>query len=382
MTSIRSSFRRIAADRRGVTATVVALFMPVLLGGLALAVDVAMFRTVQNRLQTAADASALAAVVSAGNSTLATSQAVAMVSANLPATFGNATVAGDVTVGRYTTAGGFVPGGANPNAVRVRAARDAAHGNVLPRIFSAFMGVADLDVVATAIAAKPDNVFYEPPEGVNLDNEAGDFNELYAYCFDYTGSGSAESRRSQMTLIANNMPSNQNVVAISGGRIAANPAVPMPWPDCRAQGTSLSFRLRNIRHAKSIPSLWANENNSPRRAEHNHFTDTVIAANGREQFNIGSPILETVRCDSAAKCTPKISGTNIPAGRYRTPQISTQPCAPGKFMYFGWEDRPGPQTSGGWTDPLWTDYDYDDIAIRMKCPNSGTLGNANPRLVG
>jgi hypothetical protein len=52
-------------------------------------------------------------------------------------------------------------------------------------------------------------------------------------------------------------------------------------------------------------------------------------------------------------------------------------------MYFGFEDRPPGQSgaNGTWLDPAWTDTDYDDIRIVMKCPNSGRLGDAFVRLV-
>jgi hypothetical protein len=92
-----------------------------------------------------------------------------------------------------------------------------------------------------------------------------------------------------------------------------------------------------------------------------------------------------VRCDSEAQCTPGSGSSIVPAGRNRanTRSREARPCEPGKFMYFGFEDRPPGQTgaNSNWLQPAWTDADYDDIRIVMKCPNSGRLGDAFVRLV-
>jgi len=198
-----------------------------------------------------------------------------------------------------------------------------------------------------------------------------------------------------MTLIANNMPTGQNIVTISGGVIKANPVTPMQWPDCSGKDQSLSFRLRNVRHAKANPTLWANPNATisgfqPGRPEYNHYTDTMIT-NGVETYTTAAQqILETKMCDTADKCDPSKAGNVIPSGtnHYFTKSTNPSGCSPGKFVYFGWEDRPGVNgtsvtTMGkGWLEPGWTDYDYNDIAIRMKCPSSGKLNDPYPRLVG
>jgi hypothetical protein len=276
------------------------------------------------------------------------------------------------------------------NAVRVNGVRSSARGNAAEQFFASFFGANAGAITVSATAARPVNVFYQPPERQDLAPEAGDFNEMYAYCFDTLGVGPVETRRTQMTLISNNMPANQNIVTISGGRISANPANPLPWPRCNQRGQTLSFRMRNIRHVKSNPVLWTNpgatiEGRTPGRPEFNYYTDTTLT-NNVENWNLGVNILETVLCDTAAQCTPGAPGTRIPAGRNRaaTRRIETRPCEPGKFMYFGFEDRPPgqPGAATSWLDPAWTDADYDDIRIYMRCPASGRLGDALPRLVG
>ena len=380
---------RLRTSRRGAVAYIVAASLPLVLGGVAFAVDLSVYRTVHNRLQGAADSAALAALAAVVAGEDGPAAALAAIEGNLPSGYGSVVTSDDVTLGHYDKANGFVPGESAGviNAVQVTAARNDARGNAVPQIFSGLFGAARPDIDVMAIAARPSNVFYEPPESVVLDAEAGDFNEIYAYCYDPNGGGSRASRRSQMVLIANNMSSGQNIVSISGGRISANPAAEPDWPNCSAEGQTLSFRLRNIRHVKSQPVLWNNPNatidgRKPRRPEFNHYTDTVIN-NGTEIFNFSPSLVETVMCETRDACDPSKSGNDIPKGKNRFPQLATEGCQPGKFMYFGWEDRPTGQSgaNSSWLDPAWTDSDFDDIAIIMRCPASGRLGDGLVRLV-
>lgn len=374
--------RRARRDRSGAVAVMVAAMLPVLIGAAALSVDFSYYRYAQNRLQSAADVAALAGISKIDSPGDVVPEAIDYAGRNVPSGFGPVTTAADVDIGVWdpATRTFAVAAGADVNAVRVSTVRNEARGNLLPTFLMQFFRGAP-NVRATAIAARHLVVQYEPPERTDLDNEAGDFNEIYAYCYDYQGSGAPADRRSQMTLISNNM-SGQNIVAISGGVINKVPDDPLVWPVCE-KGQSLSFRLRNVRHAKSIPDLWANPTSSPQRPEFNHYTDTQIA-DGVEQFNgLDTSILETVRCDTADQCDPARPGNVIPDGGNRNPQVSGEPCLPGKFMYFGWEDRPPGQSgaSGNWTDPAWTDTDFDDIRIVMRCPRTGRLGDGMSRLV-
>ena len=385
-------FARLMRNRMGNTATVFALSLPMLVGAITVGVDVTMQRMINNRMQIAVDGAALAAAaqIDMGGDVVQTAVNEAM--RDLPPSFNGMSTASDVSIGIYSKENGFRPdSGVNANAVRVTGELSEARNNQVHMVLSSIMGFDPLPQRVAAIAARPANVFYQPPESQALDTDAGDFNEIYVYCFNTQGTGSADSRRSQMTLVANNMKANQNIVTISGGRVPANPLRPPIWPNCNQDGQTLSIRLRNIRHVKSHSTLWANpnariENRTPRRPEHNYFTDTRLEQ-WVERFDLqGFNILETVRCDTAAQCTPGAPGTIIPSGRNRvnTRRRETRPCEPGKFMYFGFEDRP-PNQSGAnssWLDPAWTDTDYDDIRIVMKCPNSGRLGDAFVRLVG
>ncbi len=384
-------FARLRKARHGASATIFALSLPVMAGGLALGIDYSLYNMIHNRMQTAVDAAALTAAAQIERNGDITGSALGYLAKELPAEFDGMTTVQDVTLGVYDNANGFRPDNSSAaNAVRVRGERSPERGNGANQLFSALFINDAKTISVEAIAARPANVFYQPPESRTLDPEAGDFNEIYVYCFDANGNGPPASRRSQETLVSNNMPEGQNIVQISGGRITANPPATPTWPRCNQEGQTLSIRLRNIRHVKSNPALWANPNATvngvrPGRPEFNYYTDTRLE-NWVERFDLqGFNILETMRCDSAEQCTPGSRSSTIPAGRNRqnSRRRETRPCEPGKFMYFGFEDRP-PGRAGAnanWLQPAWTDADYDDIRIVMRCPNSGRLGDAIVRLV-
>lgn len=383
-------------DRQGIVAVFLALSVPVLVGAAAYAVDFANYRTIAGRMQAAADAGALAGVKSLDTPGASSREAIRFVDLNAPKSFGSMTLASDVTVGNYSVAKGFVAGaGANANAVRVVTVRSTERGNAAKRILSVFWGPGEISLSTSATAARQLNVQYEPPERMLLDNEAYDFNEVYAYCYDNNTGKRVDGTE---TLIGNNLklPTTYNgdnvthkgktikkgatiknasdIITISKGKIDKVAEDPIKWPECSKAGQSLSFHLRNFQGFNSYDGKlkaeeWDKINVSSAKK---HYTDTKISA-GVESFpGLGSNnILETVRCDTLDKCDPSKSGSTVPKGKNRNPNRETQPCVPGKFMYFGWEDR----TSG-------SDKDFDDITMVMKCPKDGILGDGKTRLVG
>ena len=117
---------------------------------------------------------------------------------------------------------------------------------------------------------------------------------------------------------------------------------------------------------------------------YNHYSDTTVdAVTGLEQyafrgdaFGYNNPItmMESRVCDTMDECTPGKPGAKTPSGKDRKPQAQNLACAPGKFMYIGWEDRPflakdptknDYSTNNSWQ---WTDSDYDDITLVISCP--------------
>lgn len=377
------NLRRLRKDRSGVVAMLVALSLPMLVGAAALTIDIANYRYVQGRMQSAADAGALAAIAKLDVPADAKAAAVDYAGRNVPDGFGGVTRSSDVEIGIWDpVAGTFTTSNdvSQINAVRVSAIRSRARQNGVPMILMQFFSDSAPDLQATAIAARHLVVQYEPPEKTDLDNQAWDYNRIYAYCFKYNGSGSAASRRTQMALVADNVPKSgtgvSNFWTEAGKRGFGKVPNPLVWPKCE-KGESLSFRLENIQNVKQAISnssttktLWSTFDKNKSTQLFNHYLDTVISG-GVETFpGLGSEkLVETIRCDTLSACTAPskhVKGTPL--------RVAGVPCLPGKYMYFGWEDRP---PSGGGSDE-----DYDDIRITMRCPKTGTLGDGMSRLVG
>jgi Flp pilus assembly protein TadG len=106
MIRILQRTRRLAADRRGATAMVFALMTPVLLGAGAYAVDMAHYRYVDNRLQSAVDSAALAGIRSLDDENIAVDEAVTFAQRNVPESYGTVTRESDVDIGIYDPATG------------------------------------------------------------------------------------------------------------------------------------------------------------------------------------------------------------------------------------------------------------------------------------
>lgn len=226
----------------------------------------------------------------------------------------------------------------------------------------------DIGVTSTVRVAEPREV-YKPPVVSELDNEAGDYNRLYVYCYDPTqvkGKGKAkgqrEKARTQMTAFADN----------------AGTKYDYEMPRCEGE-SSLSFKLLNVRLAREDPGKW----DSPHAQKFEYFSDTEIKKNKYKYDFDGAKILETVICDDLDECKPKSKGGIIPEGKEREPVQAKETCSPGKYIYYGWEDRaPGMKgPSNDWTDVAWTDRDYDDLRIIMSCPTLETVEDRLVRLV-
>jgi hypothetical protein len=195
-----------------------------------------------------------------------------------------------------------------------------------------FPAEMDIGVISVVRVAEPREV-YKPPVVNELDNEAGDYNRIYAYCFDpEKGKVSKSKGRTQMTAISDN----------------AGTKYDYKMPRCDAC-EKLSFKLLNVRHVRDKPLLW-----DIAKPRFEYYTDTVEGKNGADEYNIsctgnshckkppaqGWNILETVLCDTRKQCTPKSKGGIIPEGKNRTPVQAEGSCSPGKYIYYGWEDRP------------------------------------------
>lgn len=147
--------RAFAKDRSGQITVVAALLSPVGLGVAAFAVDLATVRLVDNRLHTAADAAALAAVSVLPDTATARSRALEIAALNAGSNAGAVTTEADVQFGSYDSgANTFVASTTPGNAVRVTASRTSAKGNPILMAFAQVFGVASQDRSASAVAVK------------------------------------------------------------------------------------------------------------------------------------------------------------------------------------------------------------------------------------
>lgn len=318
-------------DRRGALAVVFALTLLPVLGVTGAAVDYSTLNAAHASLQARADAIALGTI---DETDLATVEA--------DATRMIAQALGD---------------GVSDVEVRARHLREPAGGaseyevtvsaDVPLRVVGVVPGAPKaVRVVAVAVARGETRIVSPPPPFVQLSHEAADYNQIFAYCFapDRKGLGNgvgAEGSRRNMTLIADN-----------GGT-----EYDFEMPVCD-EGESLSLRLRNVRNARTKPRLWED----PKAEQYDYYSDTTISNGNAWKLNFpkDADVAETVLCDVLEQCLPGTPESLLPSGKNRNPHAATRPCAEGKFMFFGFEDRPSPRHRG--------DRDYDDIRIVIGCP--------------
>lgn len=318
--------------------------------------------------------------------------------------------------------GSWVSGGAH---FRVTATAD------VPLTFMLLVpGIPDVQnvvVTSTAELLKPKEI-REAPTSTLLDPDAGDYNRIWMYCYwpDRPANDPSLPKRTHMTPIADNGGST-----FTADLNHADPALLSEFnstnlslrergiwdrradvggkrqylyfmPECPA-GSFMSFRLENVRFSRTQPRYWdagaaPNTGGDKRTGRFDYFTDTYFNEGSTvEQYaGLHGPagyvqpgqrvnILETILCDTKEQCKPTNEGGIIPHRlSNRNPMRATQGCEPGKYMYYGWEDRPpglNAQTKD-WQHIGWTDRDYDDIRIIIKCPSFEVVGDRHARLVG
>ena len=331
--SVLSILNRVAKDCAGNLAIVTALAAIPIVAAAGFAIDYLRATNVATVIQAGADAAALA-VASAENAEKGIDW-IPHLQSDLVSKLG--TEAQDISVtGQWLSATDY--------QVKVSAEVPVSLMAVMP-------GVSDtMSVRIESVAqVKVTDPVWKAPAVAELSPEAADYNRIYVYCFDLSKKDTGSLGRSQETAIADN-----------GGTIYT-----YMMPQCVA-GESLSYRLYNVRNSRTKPSVW----DKGKATRFNYYSDTIYT-DGVESYDLGgNDIIETILCDDFDTCKDESAGGVIPAGKYRTPLRATQACQPGKFMYYGWEDRPA------------TDQDYNDIRIIIECPVSGSAsGKAVVRLI-
>ncbi|MFQ5775383.1 MAG: TadG family pilus assembly protein [Kiloniellaceae bacterium] len=148
------SRRPFLRDERGSVGILFAVSLTMIAGFAALVVDSSYFYVMQNRLQVAADAAAIAAIGLLPNQDAARTAALDYAAKNLPgADNGNVMTAGDVVFGNWDDATrSFTPGGVPVNAVQTTARRTQAGGNAVPTFFGVVLGYQQVDIATSAVA--------------------------------------------------------------------------------------------------------------------------------------------------------------------------------------------------------------------------------------
>ncbi|MGE4251739.1 MAG: TadE/TadG family type IV pilus assembly protein [Parvibaculaceae bacterium] len=327
--TVTALLRRFTGDRRGNVAVITALTAVPLVAAGGLAIDYANASFVRSFMQAEADAAALAAA--AGGPSAEDPKWMTAAQGHTTTRFGSS-VANVSFQGKWLTATDF--------GVEATAVTPVTLLSILP-------GIANkMTVKVAAVARYSEPVLeYKPPTVAELNPDAADYNRIYVYCFNSEKKNTATKGRTQMTAVADNAGTKYSYT----------------MPVCEPKET-LSFRLHNARNARTDKKKW----DDPRKTDiYEHYTDTVISG-GSESYALNYSLLETVLCDSKNECKPKSQGGILVEGANRTPQKATGACAPGKFMYYGWEDRPPEQ--GG------SDRDYNDIRIVLECPTVKASG--------
>ena len=335
-----SQLKKFKDDQKGAVAVIFALMSVPLIGAVGLTVEYSYATTIQNTMQTAIDDAILIAAYQGPNRPTArwVEHANKIVRSNYNRTVSFEHEDKEDWLNNLDTELEWE----DENNINIRMSAD------IPLVFAKIIpGVPNswrVTARASAQLVEPQYI-YQEPEVLDLDYEAGDYNRIYAYCYNrYT------HERTQEVAIADN-----------GGT-----EFTFSMPRCEA-GEALSYRLYNVRMMRTNPARW-----DDRLAEHyNYYSDTIIV-NDVETYQFEWDILETVLCNNLEECKPKSQGGIIPEGRERIPQHNTQACAPGKYMYYGWEDRPPGRG--------WTDRDYDDIRIIVGCPEVVVDGERRVRL--
>ncbi|MEE7457006.1 hypothetical protein MPAR168_20410 [Methylorubrum populi] len=348
--------QRLAADEGGAIVVIFCLMLPLMVGVTGMAVDFGSalrVRTVERRV---ADAAAL--LIANAETPDAATQAIALAKADLAAQLGTRS-----DTGGYTVQGQWLDSANYRLTISVRVKTSLI--NLVP-------GMPKELVVSTATTVNRIAPQYEtvPPTMSQLSPEAADYNRVYFYCYstDPARQKSADGGRREITLIADN---------------ADPPTVYdlKKMPKCQASEVP-SYMLRNVRDARTQPRRWDEVGNNT----YEYYTDVTIDPITRVQtfnlkgYNLGkkstvdltnTPILETIICDTEIKCrTAKSKGGDIPDRKTnRNPLTATTSCLEGKYMYYGWEDRPG------------GDRDYDDIRLVISCPKQIKVVDKQVRIV-
>ena len=214
--------------------------MPIAAAGLtmaaamgALAIDMSRAYSVQNELQTAVDAAAMAAARDLRDPALTRRTARRLVEARFPPELHGQVLADrDVEIGTWDAEQKrFTPGNTPPNALRLTARRAEANGNPQPTTLARVIGYASLDLEASATASVgsrlPFCLLALNPTAANASEAAGSSEFVADDCVVYANSNDSDAihARSGASITA-------SAVCAHGGVRGAHRITPAPETGC------------------------------------------------------------------------------------------------------------------------------------------------------
>lgn len=357
----RDKRRRLISLAKGESGNVVIIFglgLPLLLGASGLVIDYGNAVRIRAVESSVADATAL--LVASADTIAAANEGLRLASAQLTTRLGNAG-----TTNGYQVDGKWIDG-ANYR-VTISATLKTTLLHLLP-------GMPRQIIVGTAVTVNRVAPVYQTSSPVisQLSPDAADYNQISMYCYSSDPAKQASATKGRTTPVP----------------IADNATPPTDFktkpPVCGANEAP-AYMLRNVRNARNNPKAWTD----PRSEVYQYYTDTVIDTGARTQTNniqsysvnssgdlspskMAIPILETIICDNLSQCKNKNNGGILPNNNTpHTPATATASCSEGKYMYFGWEDRPDASS----------DHDYDDIRIVVSCPTMVKVADKKLRIV-
>ncbi|ACL60465.1 TadE/TadG family type IV pilus assembly protein [Methylobacterium nodulans] len=354
-------YRHFHSCDRGAVALIFAAAMIPLFGLAGAALDYANARRVRDVLQSISDATALL-VADADTPTVA-ERSFKLAENQLISRLGDRSGSGG-----YTIKGEWLDGSSYKLTISTKI------NTILIHLLSGKSKQFEISAVTVANRIPP-RYETKPPTLSLLSPEAADYNRIYMYCFSSDPKRQAETDggRRGITPIADNAtpPSNYGDYA----------------PPTCGDNEAPSYMLRNVRDARTNPTKW----DAKYQSVYEYYTDVVIdtgtrrqtmnmkgykvySSNYKEPINMDkNPILETIICGSTTSCKPQSEGGILPNNHVtHDPQTATTSCEEGKFMYYGWEDRPPNAGS---------DRDYDDIRLLVSCPKLVKVADKKIRIV-
>jgi Flp pilus assembly protein TadG len=356
--------RRLISPVKAESGNVVVIFglgLPLLLGASGLVIDYGNAVRIRSVESSVADATAL--LVANADTVAAATEGLRLASAQLTSRLGSAN-----TTNGFQVNGTWIDGANYRVTISTTLKTNLLH--LLP-------GMPRQITIGTATTVNRVAPVYQtsPPTFSQLSPEAADYNRIYMYCYSSDPKRQAEADKGR-----------RGIVAIADNGTPPTDYSKATLPTCGANEAP-SYMLHNVRNARSNPSAW----NDKSQETYEYYTDTTIDTGSRVQsasmkgyrvYNgntlspismVSNPILETIVCDSLSQCKNKSDGGVLPNSHTtHSPATATTGCSDGKYMYYGWEDRPPNAGS---------DMDYDDIRVIVSCPTLVKVSDKKLRIV-